>query len=83
MQQEDGSRVPESQAYESIFSFTQILMVCLLQLSFSMKIALCDIFFSVFSIFILVSVSLSFQSSNVVQDVSNPYSLKGIDGWEF
>jgi len=29
MQQEDGSHVPESQAYESISSFTQILMVCL------------------------------------------------------
>ncbi|CAD6218491.1 unnamed protein product [Miscanthus lutarioriparius] len=27
MQQEDGSHVPESQAYESISSFTQILMV--------------------------------------------------------
>ena len=29
MQQDDGSHVPESQAYESISSFTQILMVCL------------------------------------------------------
>ena len=34
VQQEDGSHVPESQAYESISSFTQILMVCLLHLFF-------------------------------------------------
>jgi hypothetical protein len=58
VQQEDGIHVPESQAYESISSFIQILMVCLLHLSFSIKIAFCV--FTIIWCFVLYFLNLYF-----------------------
>ena len=47
------------------------------------SISIFDLTMLFFSLCFYLSVSLSFQSSNVVQDVSNPHFLEEIDGWQF